>query len=313
MAGRPGPAWPRSVRQLGHGLATTVVKFAYILFQPLIPYDSRPAEPESSLPENSGDLADEQLLQCQAILDQSEARRTHIEQKAQWAFTVIAFLMPSLASVLVFLIRDPALQATNRTLSLVLLLVSAGFLFLSFVSAARALAIRGSEILHLGAVIQAENGDFRKYDKAFHAQGLLYCATMNTATNDHIAQFVKGAHVLLAIAVVTFASGAVSTGLHLTARPAPPLRAEVIGTVSLSPSDLSGLHSDIREVAGALAALTAADSKENQIKLLTDRVSALEAEVNALRSLSSSTGDANSAHPTRLRPLPAAKAGNRKP
>lgn len=313
MAGRPGPAWPRSVRHFGQALATAVVKFAYILFQPFIPYDSRPGEPESSLPENAGDPAEEQLVQCQAILDQSEARRAHIEQKAQWAFTVIAFLMPSLASVLVFLIRDPALQATNRTPSLVLLSVSAGFLLLSFVSAARALAIRGSEILHLGAVVEGENGGFRNYDKAFHAQGLLYCATMNTATNDHIAQFVKGAHVLMAFAVVTFASGAVATGLQLTARPAPPIRAEVTGTISLSPTDLSGLHSDIREVAGVLATLAAAASKENQMKLLADRVAALEAEANALRSLVRTAGDANSAHSTQPRPLPPAKASTKKP
>jgi hypothetical protein len=83
------------------------------------------------------------------------------------------------------------------------------------------LAIRRREILHLGAVVEGKKGCFRKYDKALHAQGLLYCATMNTATNDHIAQFVKGAHVLMAFAVITFASGAVATGLQLTTRPAP--------------------------------------------------------------------------------------------
>jgi hypothetical protein len=175
------------------------------------------------------------------------------------------------------------------------------------------MAIRGSEILHLGAVIECEKGYFRKYDKALHAQGLLYCATMTTATNDHIAQFVKGAHVLMAFAVITFASGAVATGLQLTARPAPPIRAEVVGSVSLSPTDLSGLRSDIREVAGASAARAVATDAEIQIKLLADRIAALEAEVRALRKLVPVAGDANSAHSSRLRPLQPAAPGPTKP
>ena len=41
----------------------------------------------------------------------------------------------------------------------------------------------------------------------FHAKGLLHCATMNAAVNDHIAQFVKGAYTLLAVAVIGFALG----------------------------------------------------------------------------------------------------------
>jgi hypothetical protein len=290
----------------------TACEFIDIILQPFVLYESGPRDP-APLPEKAGEATEEQLAQCQAIFDQSEARRAHIEQKAQWAFTVIAFLLPSLASVLVFLLRDPALQAANRTTSLVLLSVSACLLLLSFVSALRALAIRGSQILHLGAIIDDENGNFRNYDRAFHAQGLLYCATMNTATNDHIAQFVKGAHVLVAFAVVTFASGAVATGLQLTARPAPPIRAEVVGTVSLSPTDLSGLHSDIREVAAALATLATATSKESQMKLLADRVATLEAEVNTLRNQVPLAGDASPAHSTRSRPSPPAKAGTTKP
>ena len=312
MAPRYKRAWPSSVYNLVKAAMNTACEFIDIILQPFIPYESGPRDP-APLPENAGEATEEQLAQCQAIFDQSEARRAHIEQKAQWAFTVIAFLLPSLASVLVFLIRDPALQAANRTPSLVLLSVSACLLLLSFVSALRALAIRGSQILHLGAIIDGENGNFRNYDRAFHAQGLLYCATMNTATNDHIAQFVKGAHVLVAFAVVTFASGAVATGLQLTARPAPPIRAEVVGTVSLSPTDLSGLHSDIREVAAALATLATATSKESQMKLLADRVATLEAEVNTLRNQVPIAGDAYPAHSTRSRPPPPAKPGTTKP
>jgi hypothetical protein len=306
-------AWPSSTYNLVKAAVNTACGFIDTILRPLVPYESGPREPAADLPEHADWPSEEQLAQCQAIFDQSEARRAHIEQKAQWAFTVIAFLLPSLASVLVFLIRDPAFEAANGAPSLVLLLVSACLLLLSFFSAWRALAIRGRQILHLGAIIDGENGDFLNYDRTRHAQGLLYCATMNTATNDHIAQFVKDAHVLVAFAVVTFASGAVATGLQLTARPAPPVRAEVVGTVSLSPTDLSGLHSDIREVAAALATLATATSKESQMNLLVDRVATLEAEVNTLRNQVPIAGDSYPAHSTRSRPPLPAKPGTAKP
>ena len=199
-----------------------IVGLVRILLQPLIPYEARPGEPCKELPEEGGDITDEQLALCQAIFDDSEARRAHIEQKAQWTFTAIAFLMPALASVLVFLIRDPALRVEDYTLSLGFLLVSACLLILSFISALRALAIRESEVLYIHAVIKEENGAFIEYKKQSHAQGLLHCAIRNTATNDHIAQFVKGAHILLLLAVILFASGAIVAGFQMNARMALP-------------------------------------------------------------------------------------------
>ena len=128
------PAWPRTPRRLIEVLAKHVGRFLYILCRPLIPYESTPREPNAALPEEAGDLTDEQLAQCQAIFDQCETRCAHIEKKAQWTFTIFAFLIPALASVLVLLIRDPAFSAANGPLSLVLLSVSVCLLILSFLS-----------------------------------------------------------------------------------------------------------------------------------------------------------------------------------
>lgn len=190
-------------------------ELGWILLQPLIAYESRSRGPCKALPEETEEIADEQLALCQAIFDQSEARGVHIEQKAQWIFTAMAFLMPVLASIFLFLIRDPAFREEDYHVSLMFLFLSACLLVLSIISVLRAIAIRGREYLGIHAVIKEEDGTFLKYDKHFHAQGLLYCATMNTATNDHIAQFVKGAHWLLALAVIFFVSGAIIAGYQI--------------------------------------------------------------------------------------------------
>ena len=242
------PAWPRTPRQLVKVLVKHIVGSLYILSRPLIPYESTPRQP-APLPEEAGDVTDEQLAQCQAIFDQCETRRAHIEKKAQWTFTVFAFLFPALASVLVFLIRDPAFRIATYSLSLVLLLVSGCLLILSFLSAARAIAIHSREFLHVHAVINNETGAFLKYSKASYAQGLLYCAAMNTATNDHIAQFVRGAQNLLVSAVLVFVSGIIATGFNLTTDIVPPIEAKSLGAVSLSPDRLSGLQCESGEAA----------------------------------------------------------------
>ena len=50
--------------------------------------------------------------------------------------------------------------------------------------------------------------------------------------------------------------------------------------MSLSPTGMLGLRSDLHDMVGALAARAATSDAENQMKLLTDRVAAVEAEVH---------------------------------
>jgi hypothetical protein len=94
----------------------------------------------------------------------------------------------------------------------VLVGLSAVCLLLGFISAIRAVGVKENQTLFLDSVL-TEDGQFRKYSEAFRARGLLYCASMNTAMNDHIAQFVKGAHILTAIAVLVLLAAAIPTSL----------------------------------------------------------------------------------------------------
>ena len=172
-----------------------------MVIQPLTPYEPIPSQPEKDIPEPSTEIPKSQLAQCQAIFEETQVRREHIEGKAQWTFAAIAILIPFHASASLFLILELPLEKGIGTILFVLLLFAALFLILSFLSAARALSVQPRQSLFIGAIIQ-DDGTFRKYRRHFHARGLLYCASTNTAMNDHIAQFVKGAHVLMVFAAM---------------------------------------------------------------------------------------------------------------
>ena len=163
----------------------------------------------------------------QWIFDQAEERRVNLEQKAQSTFGLMVFLVPLLASLFVFIISRGTTSST-LIVTLVLVSVSAVFLLLGFISAVRAVAVKESETLFLDSVL-TEDGQFRKYSEAFRARGLLYCASMNTATNDHIAQFVKGAHILTAVAVLVLLVAAVPTSLVFLRLPSSPAETKIVG------------------------------------------------------------------------------------
>ena len=194
----------KRLKHLWHLLAS----FGWIVWQAVMPFEPRPQKVDD-VPEPAMEVKEEQVKQCQSIFDQAEARRVHLEQKAQSTFGLLLFLVPALASLFVFVIsKSPATHATLRLLAISLLGVSGAFLFLGFISAVRAISVKAFEKLFVHSVI-AEDGQFREYQAAFHARGLLYCAAMNEGMNDHIAQFVKGAHVLTAAAIIALIAAAV--------------------------------------------------------------------------------------------------------
>ena len=63
------------------------------------------------------------------------------------------------------------------------------------------MGVHQRHMLYIEAVLDNQ-GRMMEYKKRKHALGLLYCASMNTSTNDHMAQFVRGAHTLMVFAVL---------------------------------------------------------------------------------------------------------------
>ena len=249
----------------------------------LIPFNTRPEEPEA-FPEPAAEPSEEQVKQCQTIFDETEARRSRIEQKAQWAFTVIAFLVPFLASLLAFIFHDLASAPRSHVISLVFLFLSAVLLLLSFFSAARALSIRTAETLHLAAVVDPATGQFSDYKKSRHAQGLLYCSVINTAMNDHVAQLVKGAHVFTASGVIFFLCGAMPTGFALIGHKQPPTEATIVGPVALSSSDLAALSGEIARLAQTPVPPWMKGASDEEVVALERRTANLEAGLAKLQT-----------------------------
>ena len=238
------PPLPVHRGSLGKHLRQMLLRFWFIVWQIVVPFNSRPEEIDS-LPEPTVEVTEAHVEQCQWIFDQAAARRVHLEQKAQSTFGLMVFLVPLLASLFVFIISRATTSGTAiRTVAIVLLVISAVLLLLGFISAVRAVAVKAIETLFLRSVID-EAGQFRKYSKAFHARGLLYCAAMNEAMNDHIAQFVKGAHILTAAAVVTLVIAAVPTSVVLSSLPSSPTQTKIVGPVEVSSPELTAIRDDV--------------------------------------------------------------------
>lgn len=278
----PPPLWQGSRREIMKYISLMFHRFVYILYHACIPFKPKPEEPET-LPTSEDNVDDAQLTQCQWIFDQAEARRSHLEQKAQWTFALIIFVVPLLAGLFIFLFRDAAPDASGRTTAVVILCVSAILLFLGFISAVRAVSVQVRQALGLSTVINLNDGHFLPYSKSFHARGLLYCAEMNNAMNDHIAQFVKGAHILTAVAVITLSVAAVPAGIAFSKHASSPVRVEVVGPLSLSSVDLASIRDEIVELRKLLVTLPRDNTEDDRLRLLEGKIPQLEASANDLR------------------------------
>lgn len=280
----PSPVEWRSIPKHANHILRSL---GYILWQIVVPFKSRPEEiAEFPDPDPAIAVSDSHVKQCQWIFDQAEQRRSHLEQKAQSTFSLMLFLVPLLASLVVFVIGK---GTTSKTFAftLTLAIVSSIFLILAFIAAVRAIAVKGGETLFLDAVIDA-SGQFKKYSEAYHARGLLYCASMNTAMNDHIAQFVKGAHILSAAAVLTLLVAAIPS-IELFTVPTSPVQTEIVGPVSISVPELASLRNDLASLRSDIQKLSSTKVSQQDFKLLGDKVAKVDAELEEIQKAKQAT------------------------
>ena len=273
------PPAPIERNSLGKHFRQMLVRIRLIIWQILVPFNPRPEEIES-LPEPTIDVADAHVKHCQWIFDQAAARRVQLEQKAQSTFSLMVFLVPVLASLFVFISSRATPSGTAiRTLAIVLLVLSAVILLLGFISAVRAVAVKTIETLFLSSVVDGA-GQFREYSKAFHARGLLYCAAMNEAMNDHIAQFVKGAHILTAGAVITLVLAAVPTIVALSNLPSSPTETKIVGPVEVSSAELKAVRDDVVNLKKEVGDLSKSKGAEDRFKRLEEKLATIQATLS---------------------------------
>jgi hypothetical protein len=260
-----------------------LLRFRFILWQIVVPFNSQP-EKIDPLPAPTVAVTDSQVEQCQWIFDQAGERRVHLEQKAQSTFGLMVFLVPLLASLFVFISsRAPTSGTLSRMIAVSLLVISAVLLLLGFISAVRAVSVKATETLFLQSVVD-DAGQFRKYDESFHARGLLYCAAMNEAMNDHLAQFVKGAHILTAAAVVALVVAAVPTSFVLSGLPSSPTQTKIVGPVNVSSSELIAVRDDVASLKEDIKSLLSkGKTADDDLKLLDAKVARLDARLSKMQ------------------------------
>ena len=223
------------LRSLPGHLVHLVKSIAIQVWQVFIPFE---AEPEAipDFPETTQGPTNREatVKQCQWIFDQAEQRRNQLEQKAQSTFSLMVFLVPILTSVFVYVVGK-AKTGFSRHVIIGLICMAGLFVLLGFISAIRAIGVKSNQTLSLDMVIDT-NGGFLPYDEVRHAKGLLYCASMNTGKNDHLAQFVRGAHSMTAIAVIFVILAAIPTSFTAATQSEDPARTTIVGTVQVAPA-----------------------------------------------------------------------------
>ena len=257
-------------RSLPGHLLHLVESVAIQVWQIFVPFKSEPdAIPPFPEATSEAKVTESTIKQCQWIFDQAEQRRNQLEQKAQSTFSLMVFLVPVLTSVFVYVVGK-AKSGILREATIGLVSVAGIFILLGFISAIRAVSVKSNQTLSLDSVLEV-NGAFRSYDEAFHAKGLLYCASINTAKNDHLAQFVRGAHSMTAIAVIFVILAAIPISYKAATQSDDPSQMKIVGTVQVAPAS-SQSDDEIREENVKLT--TRMQSLESRMALMEARPTA---------------------------------------
>ena len=272
----PAPVWPTL-----KGASVFVRRGARYFWQPLVPFGATATEPADFPTDRLDEDEEENCVEfCQMVFDAAEDRRGQLEQKAQWTFAAIGLITPSLASIFAFVLNDPAFSKAERVVPLLILSLSSVIMLLSYVSAARALWVRGREVLYLEAVIDPLSGAFKAYNAAERARGFLYCASMNTAYNDHVAQFVRGAQMLAALSIILFSAGAVSTAFRSGRGMPASVRIDARPLLPVVEPELARL----RDAVGALGARAFAIKAELRMARESAAIGELASRINNLEA-----------------------------
>lgn len=285
FATKPLSAWGsasgRSVIKEMHGAIRALKE---VLLYAIIPRVARP-EPPCDPPDPVSKIrpVDEGTLsQCKEIYEQIEAVHDYLDQKARSTFGVIAFLVPLLVAAFTFLLTNSNGSGLARISALAFAVAAFILLVLGFISTVRALAVQGREVLYLNAVIDQAIPAIRPYDRTRHAQGLLYCASVNSAFNAHISQCVRSAHVLTALAVVIAIVAAIPALVVFSGQKETIAKTEVVSPIAVKIDEAASVNDSIKQIRDELKAFNTMASASAKMKVIDARLDALDAKVNAI-------------------------------
>jgi hypothetical protein len=185
--------------------------FWTMLWVPFVPFNPMP-EPILPPPAPVEPVAAETVAQCEKIYERTETTRKFIEEKARATFTILSFLAPLMGAGFVFLLSQTDQASVAYQIAKWLILVAGILTFTAFLSIVRATAVKSHMDMLLNSVIDEPSGTFKAYDASNYVRGLLYCSSWNGGLNAHVAQFVRGAHILISLSVVLSFVAAIPLG-----------------------------------------------------------------------------------------------------
>lgn len=179
-------------------------KIWYFTCLTVTPFEPRVVSPSGFDDGPYGDISQGQLSVCKSIYDEANDRITKIDQKATAMLSAIAVFIPLMISALVLL----RTSSEVHVFFFVTGIISVISLTMAFVAVYRALSIRGFESMFLNVIVDKDTKKVKDISKGDYGKGLLYCASVNQALNDHRADFVRASQTLSMIAVFFLALSA---------------------------------------------------------------------------------------------------------
>lgn len=262
LASRPRRKAPRPL----HSAAALGRNLWHLFTHTFASFESAPTPPADITDGTpSGSFKDEHISLCQAIFDLQERRQERLEAKAQVVQGVVALIAPLLIALVVLLLT-PGSGVGSPPGALPLASGALVFVFVALVASLRAVEIRNRQSLHVGAVVSEAAQSVEPYDPNRHARGLLWCAAMNSAMNDHVADFVRSAQLFLLLSILAGGTGAAVASLVFAPEPDGTAAASLEQLARIS-KGIEGLRTD-RQVDQSMDA----------------RINQLEGEVDLLRT-----------------------------
>lgn len=246
-------------------------------------YDPNPPELTALTSDNpKGSIQKEQVELCRLVYDTEEHRHEKLEEKSTATFSLLAAITPFIVSAVVYMATSSAFAAGERRFALVIFALSFVSLLIAFLASVRATGIRAVTSLHIHSVIDPKTDFIKPFNPDYFGRGLLWCASVNSAVNDHIADFVRAAQVFLVFSVIllVFAAAPVLVILKPTAKPQ-----EIRGTVQVQSAALQEISGSISKTSDALTQLekdrVRMEEVERDLSALQVKIAELEKQVAA--------------------------------
>jgi hypothetical protein len=244
----------------------------------LASYDPNPPELTALTSDNpKGSIQREQIELCRLVYDTEEHRHEKVEEKATATLSLVAALTPFIVSAVVYMATSSAFSARERGFALVIFALSFLSLLIAFIASVRATGIRAVKSLHIHSVIDPETDVIKAFNPDSFGRGLLWCASVNSAVNDHIADFVRAAQMFLVFSVIllVFAAAPVLVMLKPTSQPQ-----EITGNVKVQSAALQEISGSMTKTSDALTQLekdrAQIERMEGDVSALRNRIADLE-------------------------------------